>query len=239
MAKLWLFLTFRTSSIKRWAQSLKNQSIEAQIRELFMTALNDVGTEYKSLILQPTTEPQLLEVVIDTNRDLVLKYGTVALKTVSEDGIRALLLHEACHVSTLPNSLISIVEIGGQQGMAFQRDNVTNYDEYLANIEFVTKFRDDPRFKALLEQQYELTKNFEIIAKCAKVLASKLQRLTKQIEWNFREQINNIAYDSLFFHVSGDPAMSKWFTEQSLEGLWVYSKWIHEDFEFIRKWHFR
>jgi hypothetical protein len=217
----------------------KSNLTNEQIQIKFLAALKDVSANYKSVTFNPTDKPQFIEVVIKPNRDLIIEYNPITLRTIPENRIDALLLHEACHVSTLPSSFISLPLIGNRQSMAFQKDNVTNYDEYLAHVEFVSKFRDDPRFKALLEQQYSLTANFDLIIKGFRLLMAKKkemrQPLTKEMEWYAREQVNSRIYDSLLFYVSGDPSLSQWFAENSITSFWEYGKWLYEDFEQIRK----
>jgi hypothetical protein len=59
--------------------------------------------------------------------------------------------------------------------------------------------------------------------------------INETIEWKIREQINAIVYDSLFLHISGDEPLAKWFFDNSLEGLYQFTKWIYEDLEHIHK----
>ena len=208
---------------------------ESQIREKFESALQDVGASYASLTVD-VNEPEFIKVFIDENRNLILKYSPLLLKTVSEEGVSALLLHEACHVKTLPNSLVRIPEIGGAQGKSFVKDNLSSYDEFLAHVEFVSRFSQDPRYGAMKDQKRSLFPNFEIIIESTRVSVSNLQEkrlLTKDTEWKVREKINSIVRDALFFYEAKDPSFIEWCEKQSLQGLAEFGKWIHEDFEHI------
>jgi hypothetical protein len=215
---------------------VKSNLSESQIWLKFEGALRDVGTSYASLKLDATEEPEFIEVFIDEKRNLTLKYSPLTLRTITEEAIDALLLHEACHVSTLPNTLLRVPEIGGAEGISFMANNLTNYDEYLAHVDFVSKFRHDPRYEALKEQQISLFANFETMINSMKLIIGAAQKAGKGLnQYWVLEQLGGIAYDALFFFVVGDPSFLKWCKDRSLEGLGVFIDWIYEDFEHIRK----
>jgi hypothetical protein len=114
-------------------------------------------------------------------------------------------------------------------------NSITNYNEYLAHVEFVKRFRSDPRYEGLKEQQVGLFPNFEEIVKMTKIGVSKLQKTGKSLNRFFvLEQLGNIVYDSLFFFVSGDNSFAAWCKDHCLNMLYVFSGWIYEDFEHIK-----
>lgn len=225
------FFKARTAS-----KPVKSNLSESQIRTKFETSLKDVGTTYTSLKLDATEEPEFIEVFIDEKRNLTLKYSPLALGTITEQAIDALLLHEACHVSTLPDSLLRVPDIGGNAGVSFMANYLTNYDEYLAHFEFVNKFRQGPMFEALREQQVSLFGNFEMMIESMKLMVDATQKAGRSLNpYYVLEQLGSIAYDSLFFFVAGDQSFLKWCKDHSLEGFGAFVSWIYEDFEHIRK----
>lgn len=218
------------------SKPIKSNLSEGQVRTRFEKALKDVGTAYTSLRLDVTEEPEIIEVFIDEKRNLTLKYNPLALRTITEQAIDALLLHEACHVSTLPNSLLRVPEIGDATAVSFMANHLTNYDEYLAHIEFITKFTQDPRYEALKEQQASLFGNFETIIESMKTLINAVQGAEKGLnQYYVLEQLGSIVYDSLFFYVANDQSFLNWCTDHSLEELGVFIGWIYDDFEHIRE----
>ncbi|KPV62765.1 MAG: hypothetical protein AOA66_1221 [Candidatus Bathyarchaeota archaeon BA2] len=207
---------------------VKSNLSEAQMRSKFENALRDVGANYASLTLEATKEPEFIEVFIDEQRNLTLKYNTLSMGTLTEETIDALLLHEACHVVTLPNSLIRVPNTRESQPKYFMANYLTNYDEYLAHVEFVQRFRQDKRYETFRQYQISHFKNFEIIINSVKTGLFRDQR-------KILEQLQVIVYDALYFYVAADDCFSKWCEEHDLKGLHVFISWIFEDFEHIRK----
>jgi hypothetical protein len=205
-----------------------------QIHSKFEKALSDVDAKYKSLKLDPTHEPETIEVFIDEERNLTLKYHPALLATWTEEGVDALLLHEACHVVTLPNSLLRVPDTG--TGMTnFLADYLTNYDEYLADAEFVRRFRQDARYGALRQHQISLFSNFDTIINAMRTMARLSYERNLQIDqFMVLQQLHSMVYDALFFFAAQDDSFSTWCKERGLEELHTFAKWIFEDFEHIR-----
>lgn len=208
---------------------------EKQILSKFKNSLADVATEYKSLKLEPTEKPGATEIFIDKQRNLTLKYNPQFLRTKTEEVIDALLLHEACHVVTLPDSLIRVPDTGDHDQNMFLADYITNYDEYLAHTEFVGKFKHDKRYEQLKKRQIDLFKNFETIIGTIRMALniSKAKRLQINL-FRVLRNLHSIAYDALFFYVAGDVSFLKWCQELGFEELYVFIRWQFEDFEYIR-----
>lgn len=218
------------------SKSVKSNLSESQIRSRFEIALKDVGTTYSSLKLDATEQPEFIEIFIDEKRNLTLKYSPLVLGTITEQTIDALLLHEACHVSTLPNSLLRIPDIGGAAGVSLMVNHVTNYNEYLAHVEFINKFRQDTRYEALREQQISVFGNFEIMIGSMKLMADAARKAGKGLDQNYvLEQLGSMVYDAMFFFVANDPSFLKWCKDHSLDGLGKFIRWVYEDFEHIRE----
>jgi len=210
---------------------IKSNLSEEQIRSKFESSLKDVGARYHSLKLEATQEPEFIEVFIDEERNLILKYSPLSLRTLAEERIDAILLHEACHVTTLPNSILSVPEVGGDESVSFMANYLTNYDEYLAHVEFVNRFRQDRRYEELRQQQISLFRNFEIIINSLKVTVDAFRRTG---QFKILEHLNGIAYDALFFYVAKDDSFLAWCKEHDLDGLHIFIGWIFEDFEHIK-----
>jgi len=212
----------------------KSNLSEEQIRFKFMGSLADVGAEYGSLELKPTEEPEFIEVFIDEPRNITLRYSPLLLRTITEEQIDALLLHEACHAITLPDTLLRVPDTQNEM-TTFIADCMTNYHEYLAHVEFVRKFRHDIRYDNLKQQHISLFRNFEIIVNSTKVMlnlgGTKGPRIN---QFRVLQQLHSIAYDALFFHVAKDESFSKWCKEHGLHGLDIFISWLYEDFEYIR-----
>lgn len=212
---------------------VRSKLTEQQIRSRFEKALADVATDYKSLKLEPTKlEP--IEVVIDRERSLTLKYNPLFLVTQTEEAIDALLLHEACHVATLPNSLIKVPDIGSKDQMMFLANYITNYDECLAHASFIKNFKNDKRYESLRKRQIELFHNFETIINSMKTLVTvSIERGLPINQFKVLEQLHNIAYDALFFYVAEDDSFLEWCKRHVLEKLYVFIGWLFIDFEHI------
>lgn len=218
------------------SKPVKSNLLESQIYAKFEDALRDVSANYTSLKLDATEEPEFIEVFIDEKRNLTLKYSPLSLRTITEKAIDALLLHEACHVSTLPDTLLRVPDTGDPEAVSFMANNLTNYDEYLAHVEFVRRFRNDPRYEALKEQQISLFPNFETMINSMKLMVDAAQKAGEILnEYSVLEQLGSIVYDSLFFFVACDQSFLKWCKDCSLGGLGVFIGWIYDDFEHIRK----
>jgi len=208
---------------------------EEQIYSKFEKSLADVTTKYKSLKLEPTQEPESIEVFIDEQRNLILKYNSLLLGTLTEEAIDAVLLHEACHVATLPNSLLRVPDTGNADQTMFMVDYLTNYDEHLANIEFVNKFKQDKRFEDLKRRQIDLFENFETMIDSTRMVLNVGTAKGLQINpFKVLQSLHSIAYDALFFYVAEDDSFSRWCTERGLEEFYVFIGWLFEDFEHIR-----
>lgn len=214
---------------------VRSKVTKEQIRSKFKKSLEDVATKYKSLKLEPISGPKTIEVIIDEQRNLTLKYNPLFLRTKTEEVIDALLLHEACHVATLPNSLIKVPDTGNTEQIMFMANYVTNYDEYLAHAYFVNKFRRDKRYESLKQRHIGLFDNFETIINSIKTLVGVGTARGGQINmFKILEQLHNIAYDALFFYVAKDNSLLKWCREHRLEALYVFINWLFDDFEHIR-----
>lgn len=208
---------------------------EEQIYSKFKKSLADVDTKYKSLKLEPTQEPEFIEVFIDEQRNLILKYNSLLLRTLTEEAIDAVLLHEACHVATLPNSLLRVPDTGNSDQTMFMADYLTNYDEYLAHIEFVNKFKQDKRYEDLKRRQIDLFKNFETIIDSTRMVQNIGTAKGLQINpFKVLQPLHSIAYDALFFYVAEDDSFSRWCKERGLDEFHVFIGWLFEDFEHIR-----
>jgi len=213
---------------------VKSKLAKEHIRSKFEKALIDVAAKYKSLQLEPTKTPETIEVIIDRQRNLTLKYNPLFLNTKTEEVIDALLLHEACHVATLPNSLIKVPDIGNNDQIMFMANYVTNYDEYLAHAFFVEKFKSDKRYESLRKRHIDLFLNFETIIDSMKTLVTvSITRGLLINQFKVLEQLHNIAYDALFFYVADDDSFLKWCRKHGLEELYGFINWLFEDFEHI------
>jgi len=213
---------------------VKSTLSEEQIHSKFMNSLVEVGAEYGSLKLKPTDDPEFIEVFIDEHRDITLKYSPVSLRTITEEQIDALLLHEACHATTLPNTLLRVPDTENEM-TTFIADCMTNYHEYLAHVEFVQRFKHDLRHDSLRQQQISLFKNFEVIVNSTKFMLNF--GMTKGLHVNqFKvlQQLHSITYDALFFYVTRDDSFTKWCKKHMLQKLDTFVGWLYEDFEHIR-----
>jgi hypothetical protein len=221
--------------IKQANKPIKSNFSESQILAKFEVSLKDVQASYSSLKVEETKEPTVVEVWIDEKRNLVLKYNQLAMRTLTEKVIDSLLLHEACHVITLPDTLVRVPEMDNEDMVRFMGNSITNYDEYLANVEFVRRFKKDPRYEGLLEQQISLLTNFETIAKTFTVLEKMVLETGKSPNpfWML-EQLGAIVYDAMFFFIANDASFENWCRDHSLTELGIFVSWIYEDFERIR-----
>ena len=214
---------------------VRSNLYEEQIHSKFEKSLADVATKYKSLKLEPTEEPETIEVFIDEQRNLTLKYNPLFLRTKTEEVIDALLLHEACHVATLPDSLLRVPDTGNKDQVMFMADYLTNYDEYLAHAEFVNKFKQDKRYEDLKQRHIGLFENFETIIDSTRTILNIGTAKGLQINpYKVLQQLHSIAYDALFFYVAEDDSFMKWCKEHGFEELHVFIGWQFEDFEHIR-----
>lgn len=225
----------RAFEIKESNKPIKSNLSESQILAKFEASLKDVVASYSSLKIEETKEPTVVEVWIDEKRNLVLKYNQLAMRTLTEKAIDGLLLHEACHVITLPDTLVRVPEIDSEDMVRFMGNSITNYDEYLANVEFVKRFKNNPRYEGLLEQQINLLTNFGTIAKTFTVLENMVLETGKSPNpfWVL-EQLGAIVYDAMFFFIANDASFKNWCRDHSLTELGVFVRWIYEDFEHIR-----
>jgi hypothetical protein len=218
------------------SKPVKSNLSESQIRAKFTDALKHVDAAYSSLRFNPTQEPEFIEVSIDENRNLMLKYSPLSLGTLTEEAINALLLHEACHVSTLPDTILRVPDVGDPQAMSFIANSFTNYDEYLAHVEFVKRFRSDSRYEALKELHISYFANFDTIIGSLKNLIDSSQKAGKSLNLYWvSEHLGAIAYDTMFFYTAGEQSFLEWCKDRSLDELGVFIGWIFEDFEHIRK----
>jgi len=214
---------------------VKSSLSEEDIHLKFKQSLSDVNAKYNSLRLEPTEDPETIEVFIDEQRNLTLKYNVALLRTFPEESIDALLLHEACHVVTLPNSLVKVPNTGNES-MYFILDYVTNYDEYLANVEFVRRFRQERTYEDLKQHQVSLLKNFETIIDSTKtILSQTMAQGLRMNQFTVLQHLHSMVYDSLFFYVAEEDYFLEWCREKGLEGLHIFAGWIFEDFEYIRR----
>lgn len=217
------------------SKPVKSNLSQDQIRTKFEDSLMDANVKYASLKIVATKEAIVAEVEFDEQRNLTLKYNPLSLRTVTETAIDGLLLHEACHVVTLPNTILKGWDTGDPEMNSFLGNSITNYNEYLAHVEFVKRFRSDSRYEGLKEQQLGLFPNFEEIVNMMKTGVSKLQKIGKSPNRFFvLQQLWSIVYDSLFFFMSGDNSFAAWCKDHSLNMLCVFSGWIYEDFEHIK-----
>lgn len=219
---------------EKWTASkpvMSNLS-EDQIRVKFENSLRDVDAKYVTLRLEAVEEPTVTEVWMDEQRNVVLKYNPLSLGTLTEKAIDGLLLHEACHVCTLPDTLLHVRNVGGPEMVRFLGNSITNYEEYLAHVEFVKRFRTDPRYEGLKEHQTGLLTNFEIILNSLRMMAEMGRNLN---QFWILEHIGAIIYDSMFFFASGDDSFLNWCKSHSIDKLACFVGWFYEDFEYIRK----
>jgi len=208
---------------------------EEQIYSKFKKSLSDADAEYHSINLEPTEDPEFIEIFIDEQRNLTLKYSPLLLRTLNEESIDALLLHEACHVVTVPTSLLRVPDTGNEMTY-FIADYLTNYDEYLAHVEFVHRFRQDRRFEDLRQHQISLFKNFEIITSSTKTMLIAAKEKGLRIDqFKILQQLHGMVYDALFFYVAEDDSFSRWCKEHELGALNTFVGWIFEDFEHITR----
>ena len=221
--------------IKQANKPIKSNLSESQILAKFKASLKDVDASYSSLKIEETKDPTVVEVWIDEKRNLVLKYHQLSMRTLTEKAIDGLLLHEACHVITLPNTLVHVPDMRSEEMVRFLGNSITNYDEYLANLEFVKRFKNDLRYEGLVEQQINLRANFETIAKTFIVLGNMMRETGKSPDqfWAL-EQLGAIVYDATFFFIANDASFKNWCRDHSLTELGVFVSWIYEDFEHIR-----
>jgi hypothetical protein len=217
------------------SKSNKSDLSESQILSKFEASLKDTEADYPSLKIEATQDPLVIEVKFAEDRNLLLRYNPISLKALTEKAIDGLLLHEACHVCTLPDTMLYIPALSDPDMVRFLGNSLTNYDEYLAHVEFVKRFRNDPRFEGLKEQQTGLFTNFEIIVSGLKKMTSQLQARGQSLnQFWILEQLGAITYDSLFFFVAKDDSFANWCKSNSLNELETFVGWFHEDFENIR-----
>lgn len=201
-----------------------------EITEKFLKSLKDVDAQYLSLKIEQVENALISEVVLDEKRNLTLRYNPLSLKALSEQGIDGLLLHEACHVATLPHTNIILPVMKDTAMVQFIGNHITNYDEYLAHTEFVKRFRNDPRYEGLKEQHLGLFENYDLIVGLIQGHAEKFGQNT----FFTLEQLGGLIYDSLFFLVAKDNSFADWAEKRKVENLALFTKWIYEDFELIR-----
>ena len=111
---------------------------------------------------------------------------------------------------------------------------LTNYDEYLAHINFLKVTNLDRRFKFFQKRQNELFNNFEIIINSIKMLTAGNMNRMQFNPYRITYQLQAIAYDSLFFYVAEDNSFINWCKDKGLEELYNFINWQFEDFEHIR-----
>jgi len=214
---------------------IKSNLSEKEIRSKFEKSLADVATTYNSLKLEPTQNPQTIEVTIGNQRNLSLQYNSHFLKTLTEDDINAILLHEACHVATLPNSQLSVPDTGNIDQTRFMVDYLESYDEYLAHVFLMSKFKQDKRFEGVKSLQIDLFKDIETMINSNRTLYYAGDRKGLQINpFMILRSLHSIAYDALFFYITKDDSFLKWCNENNLEALYIFINWIFEDFEHLR-----
>jgi hypothetical protein len=199
------------------------------ISEKFKKSLKDVNGTYLSLKILQVEDATLSEVDMDEKRNLILRYNPLFIRTLTEQDIDALLLHEACHVATLPDTNIRVPNMDAKM-VQFLGNSITNYDEYIAHVYFIKKFRNDPRYEGLKEQHIDFFNNYDIIIQTIKANPERFG--TDQ--FCTLEQLAGIVYDSLFFFVANDDSFLNWSEKHNLENLALFIKWIYEDFEYVR-----
>ncbi|HLE75118.1 MAG TPA: hypothetical protein VI864_03630 [Candidatus Bathyarchaeia archaeon] len=201
----------------------------------FEASLREVNAHYSAIQLFETEKPVNAQVSFDEKRKLTLTYNPRILRGKEEIVLDGILLHEACHVSTLVSPFLKVPDTSNPHMTKFLGDSLTNYDEYLAHVEFVKKFRNDPRFEGLKRQQIGLFKNFEKIINLLRMAEPELQSSRESYaEFIALGQLGSIIYDSMFFFVTSDNSFSEWCIRQSLTELEVLIGWVYQDFEYIR-----
>lgn len=215
-------------------EGIKSNFSKEQIHSKFVKALKDVKTQYNSLKLEPTNGLEAIEVFIDVQRNLTLRYNPLFINTKTEQIIDALLLHEACHVCTLPDSILRIPDIGRPEDKKLMGEYITNYDEYLAHTKFVQDFKLDKRFEQLKKRQIDLFTNFETIINSMRLMTSNMVQGIQINPDNLTLQLQAIAYDAMFFYVAEDDSFNNWCKKRGLEELHVFINWQFDDFEHIR-----
>jgi hypothetical protein len=201
-----------------------------QIAEKFKKSLNDVEAQYSTLKCEQVKNALITEVTLDEKRNLILRYNPLSLRALTEQTIDGLLLHEACHVATLPHTNVLIPIMANKEMSHFIGNHTTSYDEYLAHTELIRRFRNDLRYEGLKEQQVGLFKNYDIIVGSIQSFPDKFG----QNQFFMYEQLGTIVYDSLFFLVAKDDSFLNWAKKRNLEKLELFTQWIYEDFEKIK-----
>lgn len=219
-----LFNTYQESK-----QVLSNLS-HNEIITKFEKSLEDVQAQYSSIKIQQVENSLISEVILDEKRNLTLRYNPLSIKSLTERGIDGLLLHEACHVATLPHTNILLPILNDKQMEHYLGNHITNYDEYLAHTEFVKRFRNDPRYEGLREQHLNLFKNYDLILQ---TVQNHAEKFNLNHFFTF-EQLGGIVYDSLFFLVAKDNSFEAWAEKGKVRTISLFTKWIYDDFELIK-----
>jgi hypothetical protein len=206
-----------------------------QVSSKFKSTLKGIGAQYRSISIEATEEPDSILVFMDEQRNLILRYNPLVLGTMDEEGIEAILLHEACHVITLPTTYLRVPDIDDPEYVSFMADYLESYDEYLAHVEFVRRFRRDDAYEQLRNYEISLFQNFETIHNSLLMSLDELQRMGQnELQFKFLRSIHAIAYDALFFYVSNDDSFSTWCNTHNLNGLHTFIGWVFQDYEYVR-----
>ena len=181
-------------------KTIKSNLSAKQFLFKFKKSLKGVGVIYNTLKVEPTNEPANIAIILDTKRNLVLTYNPLSMRALTEKAIDGLLLHEACHALTFPDNVINVPKDDNPEMVRFYGSSITNYNEYIAHVGLIKRFRNDPRFDGFREHQICLFTNFEIIINNIRDNVREIQASGEQINtFDVIIQLGAIVYGSLFF----------------------------------------
>jgi predicted AlkP superfamily pyrophosphatase or phosphodiesterase len=128
------------------------------------------------------------------------------------------------------------MDMGDEEVTVFLMNYVDCYQEYLAHLEFMKKFANDIRFIDLKKVFASYLANFDrIIENIRKFIEQGLAEELEKNQFSMSARLYAIIYDALFFYVAKDDSFQKWCKEREMMNLCLFSSWILEDFEYIRR----
>lgn len=199
----------------------KSNLTPGQVQSIFKQILQEMNLTVNTLKVGLHRGRIQAEIVFDEQRNVELNYDDDYFCTLTEDEIRAMLSHEACHIATLPHSGVLVVA-ASDSVQSMQISFIELYDEFLAHKEFARRFRGSKTFDTYDKLKDGDFYNYGMILKVAR---------TGVIDP--AKALFLILNDAVYFPVIGDSRFLTWCKDNKLERVSRFLDWLVDDFRFI------
>jgi len=136
-----------------------------QVQAMFNQILQEMRLEIGSLKVDVKRATMQSAVIFDEQSNVELCYDDDYFRTLSEDEVRASLSHEACHIATLPHTLV----IATDSSQSLQISFIELYDEFLAHKEFARRFTGSTTFNVYDQLKNKDFNNYATILELARI----------------------------------------------------------------------